>query len=119
MRSPAGDRLKVLFVCSRNQWRSPTAEAVWRHHPALAVRSAGTSASARRKLALRDVEWADVIFFMEHEHKSRAASRFGPALRQKSQHVLEIPDEYQVMDPELVELLEDSVAQLLGLQPPA
>ena len=25
------ERLNVLFVCSRNQWRSPTAEKVWRN----------------------------------------------------------------------------------------
>ena len=44
----AGERLNVLFVCSRNQWRSPTAEQVWRRHPRVNARSAGTSGSARR-----------------------------------------------------------------------
>lgn len=32
------DRLKVLFVCSRNQWRSPTAEAMYRDDSRLSVR---------------------------------------------------------------------------------
>ena len=41
----------VLFICSRNQWRSPTAEQVYRKHPLLAVRSAGTSLNARRKVS--------------------------------------------------------------------
>lgn len=30
-------------------------------------------------------------------------------------NVLEIPDEYKCMDPELVEILEDSVGACLGL----
>jgi predicted protein tyrosine phosphatase len=38
-------------VCSKNQWRSPTAEALYRKHPSLAVRSAGTSSSARHQLS--------------------------------------------------------------------
>jgi protein-tyrosine-phosphatase len=37
---------KVLFVCSRNQWRSPTAERVFATRPGLEVRSAGVDKSA-------------------------------------------------------------------------
>ncbi|MFL6679430.1 MAG: hypothetical protein ACJ8IK_13895 [Burkholderiaceae bacterium] len=33
-------RLRVLFVCSLNRWRSPTAEQVWRRHPPGGARSA-------------------------------------------------------------------------------
>ncbi|WP_223816002.1 arsenate reductase/protein-tyrosine-phosphatase family protein [Adhaeribacter rhizoryzae] len=42
--------MRILFVCSRNQWRSPTAEKVFRYYPGLEVRSAGTAAGARRKV---------------------------------------------------------------------
>jgi predicted protein tyrosine phosphatase len=61
---PFGDtmnRLNVLFVCSRNQWRSPTAEQVFRRHPALNVRSGGTSLNARHTVSGQDIQWADVI----------------------------------------------------------
>lgn len=107
--------MNLLFVCSRNQWRSPTAEKVWRGHPGVAVRSAGTSASARRQVSWDDVAWADVIFVMEEKHGKRLAAEFGGALQGKKIHVLDIPDEYRYLDPELVEMLEVAVADLLGL----
>jgi protein-tyrosine-phosphatase len=37
-----GMSTNLLFICSRNQWRSPTAEAIWRRRPGFNVRSAGT-----------------------------------------------------------------------------
>jgi hypothetical protein len=37
---------KVLFICSRNQWRSPTAEQVFSKWPGLQVMSAGLDPSA-------------------------------------------------------------------------
>jgi hypothetical protein len=72
----SGEKRNVLFICSRNQWRSPTAEAIWRKHPLLAVRSAGTSPNARRKVSVADIRWADVIFVMEEKHKSRLVAEF-------------------------------------------
>ncbi len=109
------ERLNVLFICSRNQWRSPTAEKVWRKHPALSVRSAGTSPNARRHVSEQDLRWAEAIFVMEEKHKSRLMAEFGRVVQNKPVHVLDIPDEYQYMDPELVEELERSVAAILGL----
>jgi predicted protein tyrosine phosphatase len=37
------DALNALFVCSRNEWRSPTAEAIYRRFPGVNARSTGTS----------------------------------------------------------------------------
>jgi predicted protein tyrosine phosphatase len=105
----------ILFICSRNQWRSPTAEQIWRKHPMLSVRSAGTSPSARRKVSIDDIRWADVIFVMEEKHKSRLVAEFTSLIKNKPVHVLDIPDEYKYMDPELVEQLEQSVGGLLKL----
>ena len=110
------DRLNVLFVCSRNQWRSPTAEQVWRRHPLLNVRSGGTSSSARHTVSDTDIDWADVVIVMEQKHKSRLVAEFGDLLADKPVHVLDIPDEYKYMDPELVELLEQSVGSLLNIE---
>ncbi|MBW8847013.1 MAG: phosphotyrosine protein phosphatase [Burkholderiales bacterium] len=109
------ETLNVLFICSRNQWRSPTAEQVFRRHPALAVRSAGTSASARRHVSAVDLTWADVILVMESRHKARLLAEHARALIGKPLHVLDIPDDYRFMDPELVELLQTAVPPLLGL----
>ena len=111
----AGERLNVLFVCSRNQWRSPTAEQVWRRHSRVNARSAGTSASARRVVGADDLCWADVVLVMEDKHKSRLLADFRALLLHKPLHVLDIPDDYHYMDPDLVELLDDPVADLLGL----
>ena len=106
--------LNILFVCSRNQWRSPTAEQVWRRHPRLNVRSAGTSPSARHPVSLQDLQWADVVFAMEEKHKQRLLAQYRQAMGGKTIYVLDIPDNYRYMDPELVEELERSVAALLG-----
>jgi predicted protein tyrosine phosphatase len=104
-----------LFICSRNQWRSPTAEQVFRRHPALAVRSAGTSASARRHVSEADLAWADVVLVMEGKHKSRLLAGHPRVLVGKPLHVLDIPDDYRFMDPELVDLLQTAVPALLQL----
>src|ERR1700749_473009 len=81
-----GERLNVLFVCSRNQWRSPTGEQVWRRHPAVDARSAGTSPNARHPVSLRDIEWAEVILVIEEKHKSRLVAAFRDALAGKPIH---------------------------------
>ncbi len=106
----------VLFICSRNQWRSPTAEQVYRKHPLLAVRSAGTSPNARRKVSPEDIGWASVILVMEEKHKSRLKAEFNRLLEGKVIHVLDIPDDYKYMDPELVEQLEQCVPSVLGIE---
>jgi len=108
-------RTNVLFVCSRNQWRSPTAEQVWRKHPALSVRSGGTSPSARHPVSQADVQWAQVIMVMEEKHKSRLMQAFRNQLSNKTIHVLDIEDDYQYMQPELVAQLEQAVGALLEL----
>lgn len=107
--------INVLFVCSRNKWRSPTGEAVWRKHSKVNVRSAGTSPKARKAISPDDICWADVIFVMEQKHKNRLKADYSRLLIHKSIHVLDIPDEYQYMDPELVEILKKSVSNYLEL----
>ena len=114
--SKVNERLNVLFVCSRNQWRSPTAEQVWRRHPKIVARSAGTSPNARHKVSVEDIRWASVILVMEEKHKSRLTAEFTRLLENKPIHVLDIPDDYRYMDPELIEILEQSVPSLLGLE---
>jgi predicted protein tyrosine phosphatase len=105
--------LNLLFICSRNQWRSPTAEEIWKKNPHYQTRSAGTSPNARRTVSSVDIRWADFIFVMEKKHKSRLQAEFTRMLEHKPIYVLDIPDEYQYMDLELVKELEEKVGAIL------
>ncbi len=96
----------LLFICSRNQWRSPTAETIWRKHPDFNAKSAGTSPRARKTVGPADIRWADLIFVMEQKHKNKLKAEFTRMLDHKTVHVLDIPDDYKYMDPELVQELE-------------
>lgn len=71
------------------------------------------SPKSRRQVSQADVVWADVIFLMEHKHKSRLAAEFNRAMQYKTVHVLDIPDDYRFMDPELVDIFERAVPPLL------
>ncbi|MDM7860994.1 phosphotyrosine protein phosphatase [Alteromonas sp. ASW11-36] len=106
-------RTNLLFICSRNQWRSPTAESLWRRSDLYDARSAGTSPKAKKTVSAKDIQWADIIFVMENKHKNRLVAAFTRMLDHKVIHVLDIPDEYQYMDPELIAELEAKVHSYL------
>src|SRR3954469_12250699 len=108
-------KTKLLFVCSRNQWRSPTAEALFKDHPRYEARSAGTETNARIKLTAGHVGWADLIFCMEKNHAARVQERFADELRDKPLITLRIPDDYQFMDPALIDLLQTELGNYLEL----
>jgi predicted protein tyrosine phosphatase len=101
--------MNVLFVCSRNRLRSPTAENVFRDWPDIQVASAGLAPDADEVLTAEDVEWADVVLAMEKKHKTEISRRFMPQLRDTRVVVLDIRDDYGFMDPELVEILRAKV----------
>jgi predicted protein tyrosine phosphatase len=100
---------RVLFVCSQNKLRSPTAEQVFSDRPGFEVTSAGTDRSAGTPLSSEIVEWADVIFVMERTHRNKLAKNFRAQLKGKRVVCLDIPDEYEYMDPTLVRLLKAKV----------
>lgn len=106
--------MKLLFVCGRNRWRSPTAERIFANRPSLEVRARGLSSSANRRLIGDDVSWADAIFVMESSHKRKLVALFRTELGDRPVHILDIPDDYQFMDPELIELLETGVRSVIG-----
>jgi len=108
-----GEPLRVLFVCSRNQWRSPTAARIYRADPRLAVRAAGLSERSPRTLGVRDLAWAEVVLVMEPEQRRRLQQRFGRKTELPAVHCLDVPDEYGFMDPELVTLLRASIEPAL------
>jgi predicted protein tyrosine phosphatase len=101
--------MKVLFVCSRNRRRSPTAEAVFGRYLSVEALSAGTSPDAETPVSADLIEWADLVIAMESVHRRRLRDRFGPLLKTKKIVVLGIPDNYEYMDPELMRILEDKV----------
>jgi predicted protein tyrosine phosphatase len=105
--------MNILFICSRNKWRSPTAEAIYKGRQDVSARSAGTEPSARIRLTAKLVQWADLIFAMEKEHKQRITERFPEEAREKKIIVLDIPDEYQFMDAELIDTIRASVDPIL------
>ncbi|MDX2214307.1 MAG: low molecular weight protein tyrosine phosphatase family protein [Oculatellaceae cyanobacterium bins.114] len=106
--------MKLLFICSRNRLRSPTAEAVFAEYDGLEVESAGLERDAENILSSDAVEWADIIFVMEKSHRRKLSQHFQPWLKQKRVICLDIPDEYDYMEPALVELLKKKVFPLLG-----
>lgn len=61
----------VLFICSQNKLRSPTAEAIFAGRPGLEVDSAGLNNDAIVPLAPEQVAWADLIFVMEKTHHEK------------------------------------------------
>lgn len=105
--------MNILFICSRNRWRSPTAEAIFRNDQFNSVRSAGTEPSAVKKVNEKDIRWANLIFVMESKHRDRIVERFANAIEKKKIIVLDIPDDYKYMDPELIEVLKISVLPFL------
>lgn len=94
--------INLLFICSRNQWRSPTAEKIYKNKPMINARSAGTSPNARRCVSAADIQWADIIFVMETKHKSKILVDYPGESKQKKIVVMGIEDNYQYMDEELV-----------------
>ncbi len=106
--------LRVLFVCTQNKLRSPTAETIFRDHPGWEVASAGTDRTAETPLTRDLLEWADVAVCMQKQHRDWIRSKLKGALSDDRILILGIPDDYEYMDPELVELLRRLVPGRLG-----
>lgn len=103
----------VLFVCSANRLRSPTAEQVFSTWPGIETDSAGISNDADVVLSTEQVEWADIIFVMEKTHRHKLNRKFRAKLNGKRVICLDIPDDYEFMDPVLVRILENRAGRHL------
>jgi predicted protein tyrosine phosphatase len=107
--------LKLLFICGKNKWRSPTAEQMFSERDNLLCDSAGLSHDAEVLVSIELIEWAEMIFVMEKQHKAKLSAQFKPYLRGKKMICLNIPDNYKFMDPELLKLLDRKVTPFLQM----
>jgi predicted protein tyrosine phosphatase len=84
--------MNLLFVCSKNRLRSPTAEALFGSYEGLKVDSAGLDRGAEIPLSSEAIQWADIIFVMEKSHQSKLTKNFRSWLKHKRAVCLDIPD---------------------------
>jgi predicted protein tyrosine phosphatase len=104
---------KLLFICSQNRLRSPTAEQVFAALDGVETASAGLNNDAEVPVSPELLEWADLIFVMEKAHRNKLSKKFKASLGGKRVICLDIPDEYEYLDPELVVLLKARVMRYL------
>lgn len=99
------------MVATRNKAKENT---YWTPFSSAAATSgAGTSKHAKHTVSVKDIAWADLIAVMEHKHKQAIQEKFAKELKHKKIIILDIPDDYQYMDAELVEMLQLSMTPYL------
>ena len=103
----------ILFVCGRNQWRSPTAARVYANDQRIEVRSAGVGLLSAHRVSQKDVEWADLILVKEQKHKSRLQEMFRD-MQLPPIECLEIPDDFGLIDDTLVGLIREGTEAYLA-----
>jgi len=104
---------RILFVCSANLQRSPTAEQVFRNlSDEWQTKSAGIlPSSGRNPLTQKLIDWADLILVMESQHEEYIHNNFESDADKIK--VLDIPDIYARNDPELIQELKKKVLPIL------
>ena len=104
---------KVLFVCTANLQRSPTAKDLFENWNGVwHTGSAGTMPFlGRNHLTQQLVDWADLIIVMESHHAEYIQTHF--KTNSGKIRVLNIPDRYFRNDPELVKELKNKVTPIL------
>jgi predicted protein tyrosine phosphatase len=100
-----GAMKKLLFVCRRNEQRSPTFEKWFREHkPEYEVKSTGTEEAYSEGLSEELLEWADRVFLMDMEQEIFMARKF-PRFIYKTE-IVGCDDNYQRESPQLYRLIE-------------
>lgn len=99
-------------MCSGNVHRSQTAQELLKETEGLEIRSAGILPLSPHVVSKELVEWANIVFVMEKNHKD-AILQISPEAKNKIV-VLGIPDRYLKNDPELVEMLKDRLSPYFG-----
>jgi len=108
---------KLLFICTENLQRSPTAEELINSSPEFSsyqAKSAGTSFSAINQITKELINWADIIFIFNEKyekHKTILLKKF-PEIKKPIIN-LDIPDIYFKNDPELINILKRKLKEYL------
>ena len=104
----------ILFVCSANVDRSPTAEHIYKNHPQLEVKSAGIHWNATQKVDEALLQWADVVLCMEEFQKRLIMIDFNTVIEGKIIDYLDVYDDYVRMSPELIEKIKEQMDAWVG-----
>ena len=112
--APMTDRPNILVVCGRNIKRSRTAESIFKNDNRFSIRSAGLSPKSDRKISEKDLNWADLIFVMETRQRAKIWGLYRH-MELPPIEILEIPDDYEFMDKELIELLTHRINDTLKI----
>lgn len=106
---------KLLFICSENKLRSPTAEEVFSTYDGIDAIGCGTNSDSETPVSGDLIEWADIILFMEESHRNKVTKKYQKILKGKQLVCLGIPDNYHRMQPELISLLKARVDRVIHL----
>lgn len=106
----------ILFICSQNKLRSPTAETIFSDIGGFDVRSAGLNNDAEIPLSSELVDWAETIFIMEKTQRNKLKKKFKKHLNKQKVICLDIPDDYEYMQPELVTILESKLGNFFKIK---
>ncbi len=109
------ERPNILVLCGRNKRRSRTADYIFKNDNRFNIRSAGLSPKSERVLTEKDLNWADLVFVMEPSQKSKVSGLFRH-LQLPPIEILHIEDEYEFMDAELIDLLQERINSTLQLK---
>lgn len=104
---------RALFICTQNRLRSPTAEQIFASWPNVETDSAGLGNDATTPLSSEQIDWATIIFVMEKTHRSKLSQKFRRYLNNKKIVCLDIPDDYEFMNPVLIAVLKAKVGKFL------
>lgn len=103
-----GKDKRVLFVCSAGLLRSATAARMYA--PRYNTRAAGSHEYALVPLSNALVLWAQEIVFVNKENYDYASYRYD--FSEHDVKVLDIPDKYNHMHPELIKAFEEQYEPL-------
>lgn len=104
--------MNILVVCSQNERRSLTAERIYRKDKRFSIRSAGVNPKARHTISIKDIEWADLILYMDKDQWLRMKQMFPEIVFPPSEN-LEIEDDYLFMESDLVDILVEKIEMIL------
>jgi predicted protein tyrosine phosphatase len=102
------ERPNILVICGKNKRRSRTAEYMFKNDQRFNIRSAGLSPKSDHKLSENDLTWASLVLVMEPDHRSKIKDLYRQ-LQLPKIAVLNIPDEYEYLDEELMQILNDKI----------